>query len=81
MVSLGYGILKVDINQHKNKIIVITGLYVMSLSAFNTLQIENHHYHVSKNGMFLVTFPLSLFNTLFCLWIIFAFKNTLRYLK
>ena len=81
MVSLGYGILKTDIQQYKNKIIIVSCLYVITLSAFNSLQIQNHHHHVSKNTAFLITFPLSFFNALFCAWIILSFKNTLKYLR
>lgn len=81
VIGLGYGILIMSISKYQTKIMTISFLYMAALGAYSGLQIINHHSQVSGSVALIISFPLSVLNSFFCVWIYFAFRRTLTYLK
>jgi hypothetical protein len=80
VVALGYGILITTIERYKNKILILSFLYMASFATYNGIQYINHYSPVSGAVALIVSFPLSILNSFFGFWIYSAFRRTLHYL-
>lgn len=81
LIGLGYGILITSVEKYQSKISILSFLYMAALGAYSGLTYINHHSKVSGNVALIVSFPLSVLNSFFCVWIYYAFRRTLTYLK
>jgi hypothetical protein len=81
MIGLGYGISARSIAKYQTKIMVLCFLYMISQGAFLGIYYINHQSPISGSVAMIVSFPLSVLNSLFCMWIYFAFRRTLRRLE
>jgi len=81
LVGLGYGICIRGIERYKSRIASLSFLYVISMAAYKGIFYINHNQPISVPVALIVFLPLSILNSFFCLWIFFAFRRSLRYLK
>ena len=81
IVGLGYGILIKSIQRYKTKIILISFLYSMGFLANHGINLINKSQPVSGAVAFIVSLPLACINAIFVIWIFFAFRRTMFYLK
>ena len=54
---------------------------MISMGAYDGITYINHHSPVSGPVAFIVSFPLALLNSVFCIWIYREFKGSLKLLK
>lgn len=80
LVSLGYGILIKSISKYRNKIFVLTVLYMASLALYQAFLHINYFTPLSGIIMLITNLPLAVTDFIFCFWIWMALRRTLNYL-
>lgn len=80
LVALGYGILIKTMGKYTQKVQALAFFYMISLAAYLGVVYINHSNPVSGSMIFLVSFPLSLLNSVFYFWIFLALRRTMSYL-
>jgi hypothetical protein len=80
LVSLGYGILFKTMAKYEQKIMALSFLYMVSLAAYMGVVYINRSSPVSGSMIFIVSFPLSVLNSVFYFWIFLALRRTMAYL-
>lgn len=81
LVALGYGILIKTMGKYEEKVLALAFFYMISLAAYLGVVYINHSNPVSGSMIFLVSFPLSLLNSVFYFWIFLALRRTMSYLS
>lgn len=81
LIGLGYGITTEQVTRYRVKILVLSFFYAISLSAMLGINLINELSPISGPVVLIVAFPLSVLNLMFCVWIYFAFRRTLRLLE
>lgn len=80
LVALGYGILITTMGKYQTKVMLLAFFYMIAHLAYLGLLYINHLSPVSGSMIFIVSFPLSVINSIFYFWIFMALRRSIQYL-
>jgi len=80
LVALGYGILITTMGKYQTKVMLLSFFYMIAHMAYLGLLYINQVSPVSGSMIFIVSFPLSVINSIFYFWIFMALRRSIQYL-